>query len=326
MFNHRTWKKGWPGALTLGFAVLIAGCADGPTGLGESLRIVELGAGINPDVAGDHVVWQRHNGGPILHLDVASDRLDTLAEREASLQVDHPTVHGGRAAWMEVSDSGSSIALLPSLEASRKRVTGGSSRGRFPRLSEDLLVWERRGQNDADIFLQHLGTAGESRIAPSTDHQIQPRVDGHRVVWTQFSVEGNERTNFRVRLFDAEVGDVRTLIESDSSHGKPDVSGNVVVWVAPGGDIEYVEVGGPGSVEPNRVDTEASFPAVSVPWIVWVNLEDDGNVWAHNIESGETFPITSNSRLKNFPHISGNRVVWVELDPESWKVMSATFE
>lgn len=312
--------------LSLVGAAVIAGCADAPTAPDRSLRVVELGSGIYPDIAGEHVVWQRHNGGPILHLDVASDRLDTLAGADASSPVDRPTVHGERAAWMEHSDSGSSVVLLTSFEGSPVHVTDGSAHDHFPRLSDELLVWERFDGGGGDIFMRRLGTAGETRIAPSSDQQIQPKVDGHRVVWTQYSLGGNGRENYRVRLFDAETGGVLSLTEDDRPHGNPDVSGSVVVWVAPGGDIEYVKLEGNLPVKRGAVNTEASFPAVSVPWIVWVNWDDGRNIWAHNIESGATFPISSNSRLKNFPEISGSRVVWSELHPGSWKVMSATLD
>lgn len=324
--GRATRTTGRAGSLALGLAAIIAGCADGPTGPDRPLRIVELGAGINPDVAREHVVWQRYNGGPILHLDVASDQLDTLAEEEAAFRVDHPTIHRDRVAWMESSDSGSSIALLPSLEAGPERVTDGSARDRFPRLSGELLVWERRDGGGADVYLRHLGTAGETRIAPSAALQIQPNVDGRRVVWTQESVGETGASTYRVRLYDAETGDTRTLTEDERPHGNPDISGNVVVWVTPGGDIGYVDLGAAAPVEPSVVDAEASFPAVSVPWIVWVNREDAGSIWAHDMESGLTFPITTNDRVKGFPEISGNRVVWTEMHPEGWKVMSTTVD
>lgn len=311
--------------LSLAGAAVIAGCADGPTAPDRSPRIVKLGSGIHPDIAGQHVVWQRHSG-TILHLNLATGRLDTLTGADGSSQVGHATVHGDRAAWMEWSDSGTSV-VLTSLEGSHLvEVIDGSARDRFPRLSEELLVWERRGRSDADIFMKELGAAGENRIAPSPDQQIQPKVDGHRVVWTQFIRGETGRADYRVRLFDAETGAVLSLTEDDRSHGTPDVSGDVVVWVDPGGDIQYRELRGSLPVRSGSVDTEASFPAVSAPWIVWVNRDDDRNIWAHNIESDETFPVSSNRRLPGFPQISGDRVVWHEAHPDGAKVMSATLD
>lgn len=311
--------------LLLACAVATTGCADGPTGPDRSFRVVELGSGINPDIAGDRVVWQRFNGGPILHLDLATDRLDTLARRTASVQVDHPTVHGNRVAWMEISGSGSSIALLRLGAENRERVTDGSARDRFPELSDELLVWERRDAGGiADIFMRNPATGRSSEIAPSPDRQVQPKVNGHRVVWTQVSIEDGRATNHRVRMFDTETGQTRTITEDERGHGNPDVSGSVVVWVAPGGDIAYLDVEATGSLEPRTVATEASFPAVSVPWIVWVDRATGTNIRAHHIETGETFPITSDGVLRNFPEISGSRVIWNELQPDGWKVMTAT--
>lgn len=313
--------------LALACAVATAGCADGPTGPERSLRIVELGAGINPDIAGDRVVWQRFNGGPILHLDLATDRLDTLARQTASFQVDHPTVHGNHVAWMESSGSGSSIAYLRLGAENRERVTDGLARDRFPELSDELLVWERRKDGRiADIFMRDLATGRASQIAPSPDQQIQPKVDGHRVVWTQTAVEDGRVTNHRVRMFNAEVGQTRTITEDERGHGNPDVSGSVVVWVAPGGDIAYLDLEATGPLEPQTVAADASFPVVSVPWIVWVDRGTGTNIRVHNIDSRETFPVTSDGVLRNFPEISGNRVIWNERQPDGWKVMTATLE
>ena len=312
--------------LALACAVVLAGCADGPTGPERSLQIVELGAGINPALAGDRVVWQRFNGGPILHLDLATERLDTLARRTASFQVDHPTVHGNQVAWMETSDSGSSIALLRLGAEKRERVTDGSARDRFPELSDELLVWERRKAGGiADIFMRDPVTGRPIRIAPSPDRQTQPKVDGHRLVWTQSSIEDGSLSDHRVHLFDAETGQTRTITE-DERGGNPDVSGSVVVWVAAGGDIAYLDLDASGSLEPKTVAADASFPAVSVPWIAWVDRGSGTNIRVHNIETGETFPITSDGLLRNFPEISRRRVIWNELQPDGWHVMMVTLE
>lgn len=313
--------------LALVGAAVLASCTDAPTAPDRSLQVVELGPGTHPDIAGQQVVWQRFTSGPLLHLDLASDRLETLAEADDSLSVARPTVHGDRTAWMERerADDGISIVLLGSEQGSPLRVTDGPVHDRFPRLSGELLVWERQGRSTADIYMRELGTAGEIRIAPSPDPQVQPKVDGHRVVWTQYSRGESGRTDYRVRLFDARAGDVLSLTEDDRPHGNPDVSGDVVVWVAPGGDIEYMELRGNLPVKKGSVDTEASFPAVSVPWIVWVN-RDDENIWAHHIDSGATFPVSSNAHPKDHPQISGNRIVWMELQPEGWQIMTATLE
>lgn len=311
--------------LAVGCAAATAGCTDGPTASDRPLGIVELGAGINPDVAGDRVVWQRFNGGPILHLDLATNRLDTLAGRAPSLRVDHPTVHGRRAAWMESSDGGSAIVLRSLNGEDRSRVTDGSVRNRFPRLSDDLLVWERReAEGSSDLFMRSLATGRSIRITPSPDRQIQPKVDGHRVVWTQASIENGSASNFRVRVFDAEAGRIRTITEDEREHGNPDVSGSVVAWVAPGGDIAYQDLAADDSAEPRTVPSRASFPAISSPWIVWVDRGTGTNIRIHDIETGETFPITSDGVLRNFPEISGNRVIWNELRSDGWKVMTTT--
>ena len=244
-----------------------------------------------------------------------------------SIQVDHPTVHGDRAAWVESSDGGSSVVLLSLGTENLERVTDGSARDRFPQLSGELLVWERRmAGGSADIFMRNPSTGRLSRIAPSPDQQIQPRVDGHRVVWTQTLVEDGRATNHRVRMFDAETGQTRTINEDERPHGNPDVSETVVVWVAPGGDVAYLDLESGGSVEPHTVAAEAKFPAISVPWIVWVDRMNGTNIRVHNIETGETFSIISDALRRNFPEISGNRVIWNELQPDGWKVMTTTLD
>jgi Tol biopolymer transport system component len=191
-----------------------------------------------------------------------------------------------------------------------------------PQVQGDYVVWhEQDAAVQQGIFLYNTLTRQQSDIVPFGDFSTlgNPVLSGHRVVWTQ-SVSGEPDA---VWCYDIDTG-ARAPVHWDGEGAggqhNPQVSGDKVIWLAPGTDgnldvfMKDLEAGGPVlNVSSSSVEEQdARISGDNIIW--WALVGDYSQIFEYDISTAGVTQL-SDSVFDSFsPRISGQNVAWISGD------------
>lgn len=155
----------------------------------------------------------------------------------------------------------------------------------------DLVVWSHLGR----IQVHDLQTGKTTTLEPqATRWQCHPRVDGKKIVWTDFrnSASGSCLDWFEgdIYMHDLQKGVTEPVTTHPAQQAWPDVSGDWVVWQ----DYRHAQNPQPGAGSPDMVD-----------------------VYAKNMATGAELRITDGSKRAFDPRVDAGRVFYRQLDAQS---------
>jgi beta propeller repeat protein len=160
-------------------------------------------------------------------------------------------------------------------------------------LSGDNVIW-RDGTSIATVFLHDFKTGETKNISPLDTAQIQPNIDGKRVVWADNRESAIAPWDYMsvdhadIYLYDIDAGTETRLTDGAWIQKEPDIFGDIVVWQ----DHRNCD-------EPqNRYD--------------FSNID----IWMHDLKTGKQQPVTTREGSQEAPLISGTNVVYYEFLPE----------
>ncbi len=198
-----------------------------------------------------------------------------------------------------------------------------------------------------DIYLYDTANGEVSRITNNADagdwNDWNPRMDSDRIVWEKDMLGSSPKPG--IYLYDIALG-TRSLIIPGAQYRNPDIWGDFVVCVK---NDQTLGVNGSEIVLYNLVTkTEQSIqiatgtmnndgPCIDSGWVVW----SSGDIWqaggtdrsssyqiyAYEIASGRTIPVTNNVAGNFNPSIEGNTVAWETKQPNAimtYDIPSAT--
>jgi hypothetical protein len=172
----------------------------------------------------------------------------------------------------------------PSVEVS----AGGKSVGNV-HMNGDRIVWSRLGQIEVyDVKAQ------TTKVLDATKTwQCHPRIDGNKVVWTDFrnSKNGNCLDWYEgdIYVHDLSTGVTSPVTTHAAQQAWPDVGGEWVAWL----DYRHNPNPNPGALKPKKDD-----------------------VYAKNLKTGEVVRVTDGSQLVMSPKVANGYAFFAQLDAQ----------
>ncbi len=225
------------------------------------------------------------------------------------------------------------IAVIDLNELTGTLLEGAGSR-RVPAISKNRIVWEDyrfftlNVSDNIEIYYKDL-SAGERRLTDEPHHQIEPRIYGNHIVWT------DERDPSQTDVFMYDIGTSKetNLTNHPAEQWQADVGERGVVWT----DLRNGEgdsIGGPfwntdiyfydfATGETRRITTDPSDqinPRIYGRYIVWNDLRDGGresngypsgaNVYLYDLETGQEKRVTWSKYNDGGGMVVGDKIFW----------------
>ncbi len=211
----------------------------------------------------------------------------------------------------------------------------GSGNRRVPAISKNRIVWEDyrfftlNTSDNIEIYYRDLSGGGERQITSEPHHQIEPRIYGDHIVWT------DERDPSQTDVFMYDVGTRKetNLTNHPAEQWQADVGERGVVWT----DLRNGEgnsIGGPfwntdiyfydfATGETRQITTEPSDqinPRIYGRYIVWNDLRDGGrqsngypsgaNVYLYDLDAGQEKRVTWSKYNDGGGRVVGAKIFW----------------
>lgn len=291
-------------------------------------------AQLRPQVSGDRVVWY----------DTSNNSVRTWKSGEATQQVSadgdtilgNPAVSGDSIAWLASRPSVGHFYYVwtPSsgaATAATEYVFDNADQD-SPKISEDRIAWVDRpeGETVSHVYTWKIGESAPTTISTNNYSIYDPiALSGNRVAW-DCSVDGHANDIF---TRDMNAGDqvvVASHAGNYESAYSPDVSGNRVVWVDDVGSMAVRTWSSDGtSMTVGPLADGDLDPHVSGDRLVWRAPDAGGVAQVVTWKVGDSAVTTLTSggtdyTFHRFQQVSGDRVVWVELDGAYHRVMTWT--
>lgn len=289
---------------------------------GTPTTIAGLAAGPErSDAQGDWLVWQeRGSGAPNIRAKrVSQVGSPTLEITSTSLAQSNPRTDGRYVVWQGQQVDGTWDIYLTDLTnpAVNQNITNTADTNEVnPALEWPWVVWQARDATDAtaawQVYAFNLFTAQLVQANPSSQDQLDPDVQGGRVVWQDFREVGFGE----IYLRNLETGEQRRLTNSSYGQYKPAIDGNWVVWQ----DNRNTEVDIYGfdflrGVERRLTNTvyNESEPKLHDTWLL--HAEDSlgvltGNFRLVDLATLRSVPLTASASTKSFGALSGHELFW----------------
>ncbi|MDD4136357.1 MAG: hypothetical protein PHT99_00490 [Methanoregula sp.] len=191
----------------------------------------------------------------------------------------------------------------------------------YPSLDGDRIVWSKKKPYtkgyDYDIVIQNLTTGVVREICTAKGDQIDPRISGKNVIWTD---KRDEPGAGNIYLFDLEIGTEIPVCTIRGLQSKPDISGNTVVWqdFREGGPAIYLYNLTTGTE--TRISDRFSVsygPLVSGNVIAWtehsvLDRQDSPSTWieVYDLRSGTREHLNVTASSPWLLDLDGNRILY----------------
>jgi beta propeller repeat protein len=181
------------------------------------------------------------------------------------------------------------------------------------------LVWQQRGTGAPNIRAKNVGGAGGAVLAITNEvlAQENPRTDGRHVVWQR------RRENGNWDIVRADLSNPSVIVPVTETAARNEINPVIdwpwVVWQSK----DVAAPGAPWQLEAANLETSQRFsvntsaadqldPAVRAGRVVWQDFRDVGfgEIYFHDLETGEQRRLTNNSFGQYAPEIDGHWVVW----------------
>lgn len=255
----------------------------------------------------------------------------TQITSDPSLQT-FPSKSGNTVIWEDRRLGGSDVFMFNLTTGIETPVTNRTSSSVvFPDISGDRIVWDEAN----DVFLLNLATGAETAVTADPSAQVRPVVSGDVIIWLDFR-NGRFWDLFAVDF--PAIGNEMFISGTVGMTGFPRnlaVSGRNVIWE----DQTAI-----GDVSIFNFDTGVLSPLIVAPTnrCRGFGLDIDGNrvvradcrlqnpgnhldIYLLELDSGVETRITDDSAVSaRLPSISGERIVWTDLDLDTlrWEIFT----
>ena len=287
-----------------------------------------------PYARGRWVVWQDQSDGS---LEVYAR--NTVATNAATRQLTtgdfsqkNPKTDGHYAVWQGRASDGSWDIYMADLDQVGAAVQVTDSLGVDeinPCIEWPWIVYQTRAASRPSDPWQleslNLATGVKSAVWPGVEDQLDPDIEGGRVVWQDWRDVGPGEIYFQ----DLETGERRRITNNTLGQYHPVISGHWIVWQDNRDsqvDIYGFDLLRNREVQITDTPENEADPFIDGDWICC--LEDSQGAGLSNIRmvhlaSLAAMPLTRDAGVKKYASVNGRQLVWLEQDGTSNSVVFA---
>ncbi|HNQ22961.1 MAG TPA: PQQ-binding-like beta-propeller repeat protein [Phycisphaerae bacterium] len=212
-----------------------------------------------PRIDQDRVVWENKTGSST-DFEIQLWEAGTITTLTNNTVDDRfADIGGSGIVWME-----STYYIVYYDGSSTTHITAVNGGDQYPRVHDDLVVWEYGGSSQNEIYYWHNGT--QFPLTSNSYSDVRPETDGQTVVW--YAASGPSQSA-EIWAWDATAG-TRALTSNNVYDIEPDVSGSLVAFARnDGNDLEiFVLCGGVEYQITDNTYTD-NEPAIDGDRLVW---------------------------------------------------------
>ena len=274
-----------------------------------------------PDISGTRVAYSdyrnRRRVGGVWVYDTYVLDLKTMKTRR--LTPGHwahgaPAIDGYRVVWEEggYSTTGAhgGISYVNLKTGGRRHIHTNRLAGLD--ISGSRIVYSQHdaklNPDDFDVYVYNLSTRSRGRASMGADDEVQPAIDGARVVWL-------EDGGWLLYCRDLSTGILKHIYRNYAPKRGPAISGHTVVWAerADAWDIRLYNLARASETTVTTSGTVVGDPAISGDRVVWADTRHgNSEIYLYDIASKIEKRVTYGTSNKTQPTISGGRIVYVD--------------
>lgn len=276
----------------------------------------------NPYARGHWAVWQdQSDGNWEVYAQNLSSNTAILKVTNTPLNQENPRTDGRYLVWQGRQTNGNWDIFIKDLTS----VTPPQTLTSTPTLDEvnpsvewPWVVFQRRPSGNPSapwlVFATNLVSAQGFPVSPSTQDELDPDIQGGRVVWQDWRDVGAGEIYFK----NLETGEQRRLTTNIFGQYHPAVYDNWIVWQDNRNsevDIYGFDLLRNAEVRITSTPENETVPYLDGPWLAC--LEDSlgpltGNVRLIHLPSLRAVPITRSATLKHRPALASGKAVWLD--------------
>ncbi|WP_440944868.1 PKD domain-containing protein [Methanosarcina sp. T3] len=275
-----------------------------------------LGAGHEPDIYGDRVVWSS-NGS--IHLFDINSRTDTELN---SSSASHPAVHGDKVVWLDNSTENPNLCIYNISTGEKflitENVTGDSNyrTGSKPAIYGNIIVWqnfvdnENQDQRAYNVYMYNLSSLIQTKISNYGCLYGRPDIYEDRIVWVNDS--GVSGDGGPIWMYNISTGN-KTEIEADYSYDCAIYGDRLVSNKYTFGYFVSVYNLSTNEVSGAKFPSEEFDPDIYMDRVVWRGESNcTSNIYMYDMSTANATRISANGSAYD-PSIYGDRIVWEDM-------------
>jgi beta propeller repeat protein len=289
----------------------------------------------NPHARRGRAVWQDQSSGGfnIYARSLAGSDLTVKPVTTSPVSQENPKTDGRYVVWQARQPNGNWDIYLKDLDSSAAAVavTQTSTFDEInPVIEWPWIVYQRRNTGDpaavSRLIAQNLVTAATFAVSPATQDQLDPDIQGGRVVWQDFRDVGPGEIYFR--NLDS-LDPARRITTNSWGQYHPAIFDNVIVWQdnrAGQVDLFAFDLWRNTEIQLTSTPENETRPFIDGEWVV---AEEDSlganvqNIRLVHIPSQKVVPLTRSLTFKSRPSLSGGAIVWQDDLAGKSRIMSS---
>jgi beta propeller repeat protein len=160
----------------------------------------------------------------------------------------------------------------------------------------------------------NLLTGSTQPVWPGPEDQLDPAIEGGRVVWQDWRDVGPGEIYFK----NLETGESRRITENTLGQYHPVISGRWIVWQDNRNgqvDLYGFDLARDREVRLTQTPEDETLPFIDGRWVCY--LEDSRGVEKNNIRllylpTRAVMPLTRDETAKSYPRLSARKLIWLE--------------
>lgn len=277
----------------------------------------------NPAARGRWAVWQDQSDGnwEIYAQDVVTSNSPIVKVTNTPLSQQNPQTDGRYVVWQAQQANGNWDVYVAdlSLATGPKPVTSTLDLDEIsPAIDWPWLVCQVRPSGNTaapwQLYAYNLVTGQNFQVSPSTQDELNPAVQGGRVVWQDFRDVGPGEIYF----YDLERGLQRRITTNTFGQYHPAIYDNWIVWQDNRNtelDIYGFDLLRNREVRITNTPEDEMQPYLNGPWLVCAENSLGpltANARVIHLPSLVAVPVTRTPTMKAFPALADGRAIWQE--------------
>jgi beta propeller repeat protein len=305
-----------------------------PSGLSVTRADVTRGP-MNPYARGRWVVWQDQSDGnwEVYAQDLTLSNSPIVKVTQSPLSQENPKTDGHYVVWQARQPNGNWDVYLKDMASTNppQPVTSTLNLDEVnPSIDWPWVVFQTRptGNNSApwQVYARNLVTSQDQQVSPSTQDELDPDIQGGRVVWQDWRDVGPGEIYFQ----NLETAEFRRITTNTAGQYHPAIYGNWIVWQ----DNRNIETDIYGfdflrnrEIRITSTPEDETRPYLNGQWLACIDNAlgpQTGNARLIQLPSLVSVPVTSTLTLKDQPALGDGWAVWQETVSNQPSVMSVS--